>query len=75
MSASKVKVSIPFDSLVETVSKLSLENKYQLWELLEEQIAEQDATVRAEIQEARDAYQSGDYLTIQDYVSKYHKKS
>ena len=39
MSASKVKVSIPFDSLVETVSKLSLENKYQLWQLLEEQIA------------------------------------
>jgi hypothetical protein len=36
---------------------------------LEEETWEQDPTVRAEIQEARAAYDTGDYLTIDEYIA------
>jgi hypothetical protein len=69
-----VNLSIPFESLVESVKELTLDEKYHLWELLEEQIAQaeeeilqRDPTVQAEIQKARAEYQSGDYVTIDEY--------
>lgn len=52
------------------------EGKRRLWELLDEQIAqaeervwEQDPTIQAEIREARAAYQTGDYVTIDEYAA------
>lgn len=80
MAQDTVKLVIPFESLVESVVGLSLEDKRRLWELLEEQIAqteeeawEQDPTAQAEIQEARDAYQAGDYVTIDEYAAQGQK--
>jgi hypothetical protein len=35
-----VKLSITFDSLAESIKELNLDEKYRLWELLEEQIAQ-----------------------------------
>jgi hypothetical protein len=77
MAQVMVKLPIPFDSLIEAVRELGFEEKYQLWELLEEQIAqleehllEKDTAVQAQIQEARIAYQSGDYETIDEYVAR-----
>jgi len=74
-----VNLSIPFESLVESMKELSLDEKYRLWELLEEQIAqaeeeilERDPSVQAEIQAARAEYQSGDYETIDEYIA--HRK-
>ena len=56
--------------------------KRRLSELLNEQIAqseerawERDPTVRAEIREARAAYQTGDYMTIDEYVAQDHRKA
>jgi hypothetical protein len=62
--------------------QLSAVNKRQLWELSDQEMAsieedawEQDRTTQAEIQEARAAYQSGDYVTIDDYIARRHKES
>lgn len=71
MTQETVKLWIPFEALVHSVRELSLKDKRRLWELLDEQMAqaeeevwERDQAVQAEIQEARAAYQAGDYLTI-----------
>ncbi|OGO40841.1 MAG: hypothetical protein A2Z04_07410 [Chloroflexi bacterium RBG_16_57_9] len=73
MAQESVKLLIPFDSLVDSVTELSLEEKRRLWEVLDEQIAlteeemwEQTPTVQAEIREARAAYQAGDYVTVEE---------
>jgi len=59
------------------LARRETEDKRQLWELLDEQIAqpeekmwEQDPTVQDEIREARAAYQTGDYMTIDEYVAR-----
>ncbi len=75
--AGTVSLSIPFESLAEAIKDLSLDEKYRLWELLEEQIAqteeaklEQDSSIQAEIEAARKEYQVGDYETIDEYVAR-----
>ena len=82
MAQETVTLSIPFKSLIDSVAELSLEDKRRLWELLEEQIAqaeeetwERDPTVQAEIQEARAAYQAGEYVTIDEYITQRDKKA
>ena len=77
-----VNLSIPFESLVKSIKDLSFDEKYSLWELLEEQIAqaeeemlERDPSVQAEIQAAREEYQSGDYETIDEYVARRKERS
>ena len=76
MAPESVELSIPFDSLVDSVTKLHLRDKFRLWELLDEQMADveeemwdEDPVVQAEIQEARAAYQAGDYVTIDEYIA------
>ncbi len=82
MAHDTVTLLIPFESFVDSVTALSLEDKRRLWELLYEQLAQaeeemwdQDPTTRAEIQEARAAYRSGDYVTIDEYIAQRHKKA
>lgn len=77
MTQETVQLQIPLESLLNAISSLGLEEKRQLWELLEAEIAqaeedllEQNPTIQAEIQEARNAYQAGDYLTIEQYIAK-----
>lgn len=72
-----VHVTIPFDSLVESITNLSPREKVRLWRLLNEQIAqmeeewmEQDPVIRAQIQEAREAYALGDYITLEEYLAR-----
>ncbi len=82
MPQATVKLSIPFEALVESVKELGLKEKYLLWELLSEQMAqaeeslwEQDPVVQAEIREARAAYQAGDYVTIDEYIARQQGKA
>jgi len=72
-----VRVSVPFESLLESVTNLSPQDKLRLWRILNEQIAqweeeilEEDPLVRAEIQEAREAYLRGDYITLEEYIAR-----
>ena len=82
MLQNPVKLSIPFESLVESLKVLDFREKYQIWELLEKQMGEfeeklfkDDPSVQLQIQEARAAYQSGDYVTIDEYVIQRSLKS
>ncbi|MBI1882354.1 MAG: hypothetical protein HYR94_29630 [Chloroflexi bacterium] len=75
MTQENVQLMIPFQVIVDFVSGLSLKDKRRLWALLDEEIAqaeeaswEQDPTFQAEIQEARTAYQAGDYVTTDNNV-------
>ena len=76
MTQETVRVEIPFASLVDAIASLGVEEKRKLWQLLEEEIAqaeedllEEDPTVKTEIQSARIAYQKGDYQTIEEYIA------
>lgn len=67
---------------VKSIAKLRMKDKFRLWELLDEQMAhaeekawEEDPSVQAEIQEARTAYQVGDYVTIDEYIAQRHRKN
>ena len=70
-----VKLQLSFETLIEAISSLDLEEKQQLQEIIEQQIfeeedeMEQNPQILAEIAEARKAYQDGDYQTIQEYVA------
>ena len=70
-----VKFNVPFESLIEAITSLDLEKKRELLEILEdlvfesEESLEQEPQVLAEIEEARKAYQVGDYQTIQEYIA------
>ena len=71
-----VKLEVPFESLIEAIASLSLAEKHQLLEILEEQVLEaeedlieQHPQVLAEVSEARMAYHNGDYQTIQEYIA------
>ncbi len=77
MLRNSIKLLIPFEALVESLREMKINEKYRILELLEEQIAqfeeellEKNPTVCAQIQEARDAYHTGDYLTVDEYVAR-----
>lgn len=71
-----VRLQVTFESLLEGITSLSLEEKHQLLEIIEEQVLEaeedlleQDPQILAEVSEARKAYENGDYTTIQEYIA------
>lgn len=76
MTQTTVGLQIPFQSLVDAIASLGVDEKRRLWEILESEIGqleedllESDPTVKAEIEEARLAYQTGDYQTIDQYIA------
>lgn len=78
---SVIQVSISFDSLIIAIKSLNLSQKRELLEILEdetfeaEEELEEDPKILAEIEEARQAYQRGDYQTIQDYIATQSEKT
>ena len=82
MTQESVELLIPFESLVKSITKLRMKDKIRLWELLDEQMAqaeektwEEDPSVQAEIQEARTAYQAGDFVTTDEYIAQRRRKN
>ena len=72
-----INLKIPFESLSEVINSLDLSQKQQLLEILEQQIFEEeeasyqdDDQTLAELQKVRDEYQSGDYVTLEQYLGK-----
>ncbi|MFQ5771930.1 MAG: hypothetical protein ACE5HX_15450 [bacterium] len=72
-----VQISIPFDSLIESVKNLNISEKRQLWEIIEEQLSqyeeeqlESDPSISKQIADAREAYKTGDYQTLDDYMTQ-----
>lgn len=76
-----VKFNVSFESLIEAIASLDLEKKRELLEILEdlvfesEELLEQESEVLAEIEEARKAYQNGDYQTIEEYIASQAEKN
>ena len=64
-------------TIVDSVHLLSMKERLQLLELLEEELAQQeeeafenDPKVTSEIHESRMQYERGEYLTIEEYIAK-----
>ncbi|MFQ5707479.1 MAG: hypothetical protein ACE5HO_08540 [bacterium] len=77
MSSTNVQISIPFESLIESVKNLSAKEKRLIWEVIEKQLGqyeeeqlEQDPEISQQIADAREAYRSGDYQSLDDYVAQ-----
>jgi hypothetical protein len=77
MTQETVNFLIPFKTLAEAISGLSLEEKRHLWQLLAGQIAkaeaqtkEQPSTAQTEIQETRVAYQAEDDVSINEHTTR-----
>lgn len=68
-----IRLQIPFESLIQAIAYLNLEDKRKLLEILKDQIAEAedvadpDLEVSAEVDNP-DAYQAIDYESIEDYI-------
>lgn len=73
---SGVNLQVPFESIVNAMSSLSLEEKRKLAEILEDAIfeaeedLENDPEVLAEVEEARKDYRECNYQTIQEYAAQ-----
>jgi hypothetical protein len=70
--ATNFEFHVPFESLIEAITSLDLEQKHQILGILEDRLfeaeedaIEQDPLVAAEIDEAQKEYQIVDYQTIQ----------
>ena len=62
---------------IESVNFLSLEEKHQLWLILDEAIAQaeeqdwlEDDETAAEIQQVREEYRQGEYITFHEYLTQ-----
>jgi len=62
---------------IESVNALSLEEKHQLWLILDEAIAQteeqdwlEDEETAEEIQHVREEYQKGEYITFHQYLAQ-----
>lgn len=70
-----INLSVSFESLVTAIRSLTWNEQQQLLKLLEEQIFESEEAwedspeIVAEIQQARQAYQAGDYQTLEEFMS------
>lgn len=61
---------------IESVNALSLEEKHQLWLILDEAIAQaeeqdwlEDDETTEEIQQVREEYRKGEYITFHQYLA------
>ena len=68
---------VPVDTILRSVSALSSEEKLKIMEALhmqleqaEEDLYEQDPKTQAEIREARVAYDTKNYITLNDYLAR-----
>ncbi len=71
-----VNLQVPFEFLLQALQTLSPTEKYTLLERLEEDLfqseddMESDPIVAAAVLASRQAYQQGDYVTVQDYIAR-----
>ncbi len=76
MASHKPAQAPSFETVRESVARLQPEEKVRLWQLLEAEIGlaeeavwEQDPRVQSEVREARAAYDAGDYVTLEEYLT------
>jgi hypothetical protein len=62
---------------IESVNALNIKEKHQLWLILDEELAQteeeewlEDSKTVAEIQQVREEYKMGEYLTFKEYLAQ-----
>ncbi|MFX0142278.1 MAG: hypothetical protein ACFFDN_52045 [Candidatus Hodarchaeota archaeon] len=74
MAETDINISVPFKSLISSVRRLRYEEKIELLNVIEEQLEEELLTrnplIKQEIDEAREAYNVGDYVTLDEYKAR-----
>ena len=81
MNRATVNISVPFQSLKESISKISLDEKIKIADILENEIIkefdflEKNKKVNQEIKDARSAYKAGEFSNLDDYISGRKKKN
>ena len=76
MSQQNISVSVSFESLLQSIERLSSSDKLKIMEALNEQLEqaeedliERDPSVKAQIRDARAAYAAKNYVTLDEYLS------
>lgn len=70
-----VNISIPFNTLIETIKSLNLEEQKKILIMLEDEIFiseeewENSPEIIEEVQLARKAYEDGDFVTLEDFIT------
>ncbi|KRH98048.1 MULTISPECIES: hypothetical protein [Cylindrospermopsis] len=70
MAENTVKVDVLFPALLKAISSLGIDEKHQLWELLEAELFPDDEDSPEDlddIQAARSDYQAGNFMTFDEY--------
>ena len=77
MSQTGLNLFIPMELLINSLNALSLSEKQQLWQILDEAIGDaeeddwrEDEETKKEIQLVRDEYANGEYMTFQQYLNQ-----
>ena len=77
MTQQAIKLSVTFESLLEAIGQLTLEDKLRLAAALDEQILEEEDAcfglspeTQQQIEEARSAYEAGEYVTIDELMAE-----
>ena len=77
MSQTGLNLFIPMELLINSLNALSLSEKQQLWQILDEAIADteeeswrEDEETKKESQLVRDEYANGEYMTFQQYLNQ-----
>jgi hypothetical protein len=64
------------DAVIQSINALSLEDKYQLWQMLDQEIQSEeenwieDDSTKLEIQQVREEYIQGEYITFDQYLAQ-----
>ena len=70
MAEQTVKIDIPFQTLVNALINLNIDEKQKIWELLEAELYPEDECTPeelADIEAARADYEAGEYITFEQY--------
>jgi hypothetical protein len=77
MADTMISVQIPFEALLRTVETLSIDEKRLLWEALAEEMEQMEEAdwarsphAQALLQEARTAYKTGDFVSVNDFIDQ-----
>jgi len=74
-----IKISVPFESLAQAICSLNWSEQQKLREILDDQLFESEEKwenspeMKAEVAEAKKAYQQGEYQTLSEFIAQESK--
>ncbi|QHV00355.1 hypothetical protein [Synechocystis sp. CACIAM 05] len=74
-----IKISVPIESLAQAICSLNWSEQQKLREILDDQLFESEEEwehspeIKAEVAEAKEAYQQGEYQTLSEFITQESK--